>query len=301
MWPGMDLRPVLGFGLLMVLCGCMGPERTLPASSVGPAPRVELLKTQTISDIGAGQAMAIISGRLLVMGDAGTGIVREYSVDLAGMLLVPSGRSITLTRDGSDFLSHPTGLAHDDRYGSFIGNTVKGVGSIHCIDLERALAQGTLDGCVINSVADTAAVNGSRPEFIVFGGRRVIATSDYGRLGNQIRLLDPAALSKSSSTSDAGVQIAALPAGPWVQQMHWIERWQTLVLVQNQVAGLRYRLTFVEGVPAGMPAYTTVDLQHPDDELEGFVMLNNEIGLMLSASRKNNLHWVRLDWPAKQR
>lgn len=270
--------------LLAGVLGCAG------------GPRVDVIKSETLEGLGAGQALAMVDGRLVVMGDSETGVMREYHVDAREMKAEPTGRVILLTRDGIDLLPHPTGLAHDATFGTFLGDTVRRRGTIWRIDLERAWVDGDLDRAVLGQAADTAAVNGSRPEYVIFGGREVVATSDYGPLGNQVRLMDVAKLTNTKETREAGVVVAKLPAGPWVQQLHWIEARQILVLVQNQVAGLKYRLTFVSGLPEGRPRYATVDLRAPIDELEGFAMVSDTVGVMLSSSRKDNLHWVRIDW-----
>lgn len=270
--------------LLAVLSGCTR------------VPHIEVLKTETLNGLGAGQALAIVDGKLVAMGDDDTGIIREYRLDASAMTIVPTGRVISLTREGKDLVPHPTGLAHHDGLGTFVGDTVRRQGTIWRIDLEQAWLDGNLDRAVLGQTADTAAVNGSRPEYVRFAGRLVVATSDYGPMGNQVRLLDVERLAGAKSTREQGVVIAAVPARPWVQQLHWIESRQVLVLVQNQVAGLKYRLTFVSGLAEGRLRYATVDLRSPVDELEGFAMASDSMAVLLSSSRKDNLHWVRIDW-----
>jgi hypothetical protein len=45
-----------------------------------------------------------------------------------------------------------------------------------------------LDAAVLEVLQDAAAINGCRPEFVTTGGRRLLATADYGDIHPEIRL-----------------------------------------------------------------------------------------------------------------
>jgi hypothetical protein len=119
----------------------------------------------------------------------------------------------------------------------------------------------------------------------------VIASSDYGPEGNEVRLYDPERLLAAERTSDEGVLLARFPCGPWVQNLHWIDSLGTLVLVQNQIEGRRYRLTFAQlETGADLTNAPRVDLE-PTDELEGFVLLGGGRCLLVSSARTDNV-WL---------
>lgn len=154
------------------------------------------------------------------------------------------------------------------------------------------LADGNLDRAVLHRIEDNLAVNGTRPEFVEWNGRWLIATSDYGNVNNAIRLYDPEALKKASRSSDPGVLVHQIPCGPWVQNVHWQKQSGTLFPVQNQIRGLKWRLTPVPlKTSKDARALLPIDLS-PADELEGFHMLNEEIGILFSSSRRNNVRFA---------
>ena len=82
-------------------------------------------------------------------------------------------------------------------------------GDVYCIDV----------------VADDAAHNGSRPELVWADGRWLIATADYGRGENELRLYDPDFLFTAASTTDPNVLVMRFPAPPYVHSLHyWAEQ-----------------------------------------------------------------------------
>ncbi len=301
----------------LVLCGCAG-RPTIPPRVAGPEAR--LTDVQSIDNIGAGQGVEVRDGMVYLYGDAHVGIIREYREAAgAAQMLLPTGRSLELTRHGVDLIPHPTGLTHHPDHGTWIGNTVRRKGTLYKIDWDRAWADGNLNNAVLHIVEDDAAVNGTRPEFVRIDNpelgdwlnrsevtaservpssdRWVLATSDYGDTGNEVRLMDPAALERAARTSEPGVVIERWATGPWVQNLHWIDRTQTLVLVQNQIEGLRYRLTplmYTRQGPVPFVVSLPIDLS-PQDELEGFSLLDGTSGILVSASRRNNVYFVALD------
>lgn len=281
----LKVRVVALLSAVLVMGGCR-------ASAVGPSADVCItgLEPVTIEGIGAGQGVSYIDGMVYAYGDAETGVIVELRPAADG--LEPTGRRLVLTVGGVDVAPHPTGLTRREGVGCFMGNTVDGEGTIFVLDWERAWERGTLDGCVLNRVEDDAAVNGSRPELVRWRGRWVVATSDYGDEGNEVRLYEARALRRAVRTSDPGVLVKRFACGPWVQNLHWMESEGLLVLVQNQVEGLRYRLTFGEFDRDGdLRFLDRVDLGHARDELEGFTTWGAGRCALVSSSREEN-GWV---------
>jgi len=251
----------------------------------------------TAQRVGAGQGVFVRDDFLYLYGDAETGIIREYDLAAARAgRLEPTGRDILLTRDGEDLASHPTGLTWHPEYGTLLGDTVNRQGAIYHLDWDRALADGDLDDAVLHVIRDDAAVNGTRPEFVRVDGRWLVATSDYGDMDNAVRLYDPVRLLEVDRTSEEGVLVAEYPCGPFVQTLHWIDDLGTLVLVQNQVAGLRYRFTFarLDGPGRDLRSCPVLDLPGLEDELEGFALLGGGRAVMFSAWPEDNVRFAEV-------
>jgi hypothetical protein len=251
---------------------------------------VELRAAQTLASLGSGQGLEYRDGLVYAYGDADVGLIREYRLHPTIRGLTYTGRELRLTRHGEDLIPHPTGLTHHPRHGTWLGNTVAGQGTLYQIDWNQAWADGNLDRAVLHVVKDDAAVNGTRPEFIRLGRTWYLATSDYGDQGNAVRLYDPRKLARADRTSAPGVLVRTLPCGPWVQNLHWIDEQDALVLVQNQAEGLRWRLTFIRLDGQGdLRNAQTFDGFPQNDELEGFHMLEPPACVFLTSSRENNL------------
>lgn len=268
--------------MLLLAAGCTPSHRDLPLT---------LTRVQTLPDVGAAQGVAMHNGLLYIYGDAETGIVREYRLAAVPYpAVVPTGRVIRLTVGGEDVAPHPTGLTFHPSLGCFLGDTVRRRGRIFHIDFDRALRTGTLDGAILHVVDDDAAVNGTRPEFVFFRGRWLLATSDYGPGPNFVRFYDPQRLATARRTTEPGVEVHRIPCGPWVQTLFYRRETGQLVLVQNQIEGLRWRLTVVDDLelPDGRLG-RVIDFDRPTDELEGFVTVGDRIGVFVTAMRENNL------------
>lgn len=291
--------------LILAACQTTTPPVTRDPSAVRtrddvPCLRITLTGSMTIDDIGAGQGAAVDPPFLYLYGDAQTGIIREYDLAAAReSRLVPTGRFVRLTRNDVDLASHPTGLAINRQLGTFLGDTVDQKGTLYHIDWDVALADSTLDRAVIRIIRDDAGVNGTRPEYCVYNERPAIATSDYGDRANRIRIYDPERLARASRTSSKGVLLASFPCGPFVQSIEWLEASGTLVLVQNQVAGLRSRFTTVKIDPSGVVGCVT-DLERPADELEGFVNLGRGRCLLLTSSPTRNIWFGEFSFESDQ-
>lgn len=276
---------------------------------------------QTVAGVGACQGVALIDGSVWLYGDRnGKGVIKRMQwagpEEINGPKLIDTGETyeLTLYRDFSvkeqpdlrlkpDPIPHPTGLTHHPDFGTFIGNTVNQQGTIYRLFWEGFTESGSLDGWVSNAVQDDLATNGTRPEYVRYNGRWLIATADYGNKNNQLRLYDPEKLAKAKKTSDPGVLVASFDCGPFVQSMHWIDEDRTLVLAQNQTAGLGYRLTLMKFGEGAQPPTVerVIDLGYPNDELEGFAVVvpasQGKPGwaVMTSAMGTGNVSIIR--WP----
>ena len=304
----------------MVGCAPRRAEALGAAATPDGTARVLLLSSSTLEGVGAAQGASLRDGMVYVFGDADTGVIRELRAVPAMRAgdppaLEPTGRDVRLTRGGVDLVPHPTGLAFppasEPGLGVFLSDTVKRKGTIFRIDWERALADGTLDNAVLATINDDAAVNGSRPVYARWRepgtarDRWVIATSDYGPAGNEVRLYDPERLATAARTGEPGVLLARIPCGPWVQALHWIDERRTLVLVQNQIEGLGWRLAFarLDGAREVVSA-PLLDFARPADELEGMCQLTplrdcKALAVMVTSSGTGNVWVAEIEAPAR--
>ena len=258
---------------------------------------VKMHEPLSVEGVGAGQGVEWRDGLFYFYGDRGIGVMREYRV--TDNALEYTGKELQFTVQGADTASHPTGLTWHRDFGTFLGDTVSGKGTIFKIDWESLLEDGNLDNAVINKALDDLAVNGTRPEFVTVDGRAMIATADYGEVENAIRLYDPEALASAEKTSDPGVLIKSIPCTPWVQTIHWMEDRGLLVLVQNQIEGLLWRLTLVDleaSFESGKSEIVQVLDFDPRDELEGFHFVSPELGIFVSSSREDNVIFGDFSW-----
>jgi hypothetical protein len=143
-------------------------------------------------------------------------------------------------------------------------------------------------------------VQGTRPEYVRYGGKWYVATADYGPVRNEVRLYDPERLARAKKTSEPGVLVKKFGCTPWVQNLHWIPEKNILVLIQNQIEGRRWRFTFLDlkkSVEMGQQqVIRTVDIDRAD-ELEGFTLLDNPAtGIAVSSSRRDNVAVMGLGW-----
>lgn len=273
----------------------------------GPSQKISLSLSDPLSvdSLGACQGIAYIDGKAYIYGDREAGVIREYRVEKTTLAFTK--KELRLTQDGRDVINHPTGIAYDGSGPVFIGNSIRlnNEGTawkavIYAVDWEGLLGTGTLDGNLVKVIEDDACIQGTRPEYVSYEGRPYVATSDYGGRSNEVRLYDPQALLKCSRTSEPGVLFKKFSCGPWVQNLHWIPEKDILVLIQNQIEGRRWRLTFVD-LSRSLESGQQVVLHEEDldvaDELEGFALLGDiTTGLAVSSSRRDNARFVRLDW-----
>lgn len=265
------------------------PQSEAPA----PASRWVLGESTTLAGVGRAQGAAVHEGKVYVLGDADTGVIVEFDFDLQ-----PTGRRIALTRDGRDLISHPTGLAFHPRYGVWVGDSPARLfgrrATLYQIYWERALAEGTLDHAVRAVVNDDAARAGSRPVFVRWGSRWLVATADYTRRG-RVRLYDPEKLAAAGHSAADGVVVGAFALEGYTQSLVWEDETGWLYIVQNPHRGRGWRVLVVDlekALVAGRgdaPPALIERIEWPlTSELEGWALLPGQRALFLTSDRENN-------------
>ncbi|MGN8059226.1 hypothetical protein ACTJKN_23270 [Pedobacter sp. 22163] len=261
----------------------------------------KITKTITIDSLGACQGISYQKGRYYLYGDREVGIMREYQ--LKKDLLIDQHKEYKFTFKGENIIKHPTGIAFHKGLPTFVGNSVKqnAAGTIwkaviNCINWEGFLKTRKLDGNLIKSIEDDACIQGTRPEYVNYKGKWFVATADYGNKANEVRLYNPEALSKAHKTSEKGILFKKFTCSPWVQNLHWIADKGILVLIQNQIEGRKWRLTFLDlekSLASGQESVIKVIDTDKPDELEGFTFTDKaNKGIAVSSSRKNNVSFM---------
>ncbi len=282
---------------LLILC-CIGLMNTQAQ------PRSAVRHLQTLDSLGAAQGVAYIQGQLFAYGDREVGVMRAYTVTDTLKYL---HREYQFTVDGKNLINHPTGIAWNGSSPTFVGNTVRlnkegtqWKAVIHAVDWDGLMRTKTLDGNLLATIEDDACIQGTRPEYVRYKDKWMVATADYGPQGNEVRLYDPEKLLTAKKTSEKGVLIGKFSCSPWVQNLHWIPEKGMLVLVQNQIEGRRWRLTFLNleaSMESGEEAVVNVADIDRGDELEGFTLLGDTSnGVAISSSRKNNAALLDIQW-----
>ena len=264
--------------------------------------QVSIEETVTIDSLGACQGVSYQHDYVYLYGDREVGIIRQYQ--WRNHQLNYTGQEYQLTENQEDVIGHPTGLAMQDEMPVFLGNTVRmnpegtiWQAYIYQIDWEGFQRDKTLDGHVLNVIEDDACIQGARPEYVRLGDQWWVATADYGPKDNEVRLYDPQQLTKVKKSSEPGVLHKKFSCGAWVQNLHWLDEEEILVLVQNQEEGKKWRLTFLD-FPASVKqgkaqVIKVVDIDR-DDELEGVTFLNNLTqGIAVTAHRSNNVSYLQ--------
>lgn len=265
-----------------------------------PPRRWVLGEARTLEGVGRAQGATVHEGKLYVYGDAASGVIVEFTLELH-----PTGRRILLTRGGHDLISHPTGLAIHSNYGTYIGDSPWGLfgrgADLYKIDWERALAEGNLDNAVLAKIEDDRARSGSRPEFVRRGQRWLLATADY-REDSEVRLYDPAKLGNGGKTSEEGVLVGSFPLKGRTQSLVWEDETGWLYCVQNPGRGRGWRVLVVDlekALAAGRyhaPGVVVEQVEFDEDsELEGLVLLSANRALFLTSDRRNNARLARLE------
>lgn len=266
---------------------------------------ITLIRSVTVDSLGACQGISYQKGRIFLYGDREVGMIREYKMEKDS--LVYQHKEYLLTKDGTDVINHPTGIAYNGIGPTFIGNSTRmnpegtqWKAVIYCLNWQGLLKKGTLDGNIINIIDDDACIQGTRPEYVKYNNKWYVATADYGNKANEVRLYDPEALSKAAKTSEKGVLFKKFSCTPWVQNLHWIADKGILVLIQNQVEGHKWRFTYIDlkkSVDSGtQQVISEINIEKPD-ELEGFSFTGNKTGgIAVTSSKKNNVTFTRTGW-----
>jgi hypothetical protein len=258
----------------------------------------EIAEARTFTDtaLGAAQGIAVRDGKVYAYGDVYSasprmGVIREYDGDLK-----PTGREVRLGRGGKPLIIHPTGLTWNDRFGTFLGDTVLKKAVIYRLDWSRAWSDGTLDHAVLDTIQDDAAINGCRPTFVEAGGRTLLASADYGDVRPEIRLYDTEALLKAGRTSAPGVVVQRVLCGPFNQNLYWDPTSRRLTCVQNVIEGRGWRLDVIDldraladGRTSGPGVRVGTFTFDPHDELEGYWPLDAQRSLLVKSGRRDNI------------
>ncbi|MBP9750245.1 MAG: hypothetical protein KBC95_00160 [Candidatus Peribacteraceae bacterium] len=239
--------------------------------------------------VGAAQGVARIGAHYYVYGDMGgkEGLIVECDEHA-----VPTGRQVRLPAP----ITHPTGLTHHDRYGTFLGNTVRQQGAIYRINLESALETGTLDGCILHKTEDDTAVNGCRPEFVTLSDTAYLATADYGDVSPTIRLLDPETMQSAVRTGADGIVRHTLPTAPFTQSLWWDG--ERLIAFRNITAGRGWAVDTIDLVAAiakGNALDAARNVLPLTNELEDGFGLGDDRWIFVTSSRTNNIMIGRIE------
>lgn len=283
-------RLVIGLAALCLAatasCGPLSCDSDPNVSYVFPASEV-----QSFPISGSGQGIQVIGDKIYLYGDGETGLVSEFEM-LDGSPH-PTGWTGRLTYDGSDFIPHPTGIAFREGNPTFIGYG----GVIYQVDWDLFREDGDLDRALLRTIRDDEARQGTRPEYVLYGDRWYVATSDYDAVeGNEVRLMDPERLQSANATSEEGVVVYRFPVSAFVQDLHWSDTVGQLVLVQNIRLWKGWKLTVVDieqaiALNSGKDeaVIKTVCFRSVTSELEGFASLPDGQDLLLTADTNNNL------------
>lgn len=267
---------------------------------------LRISQSWSLDSLGACQGVSWQKGRLFLYGDREVGVIREYKMEQDSLVWLQ--KEYRLTEKGQDVINHPTGIAYRPGLPAFIGNSIRlnpegtlWKAVIYSINWEGLLKTGTLDGNLLNTIEDDACIQGTRPEYVQYNNKWLVATADYGGKNNEVRLYDPALLAKAQKTSEKGIVVKKFTCSPWVQNLHWIPGKNILVLIQNQVEGRKWRFTFLDfekSIKARQEqVIKVVDLNERPDELEGFTFLDDrQQGIAVSSSRRNNANKIEIHW-----
>jgi len=237
----------------------------------------------------------------------GPGVIRQFSFHKDAQKvpqLRDTGLEIRLVRHGENVINHPTGLTWNSTYGTFLGDTVTRTkkGTIYHLNWSQMLIDRNLDRAILNVIDDDLAIQGCRPEFVRRDQRWLLASADYGPVKNAVRFYDPELLSTVRRTSSPSVLVGQVSTSPWVQQLHWVDSRNLLVLAQNQIEGRRWRLTVSNPwkvhSPDGLASVPPYDAITDTTELEGFTMLDHEFCVLVSSSRTDNVVLARVTFPS---
>jgi len=257
----------------------------------------QITKTFTLDSLGACQGISYVDEKYFAYGDREVGVMRSYAYQNDSLHY--SGKEYRFTIAGANTIKHPTGIAYRKDMPTFIGNSVRQNAEgtlwkalIYQINWDGFLKTGTLDGNLQNTIEDDACIQGTRPEYVHYRGKWLVATADYGDKANEVRLYDPEVLKRVKKTSEKGVVLFKFKCSPWVQNLHWTNQNGILILIQNQIQGRKWRLTYIDlakSIAKGSEVVLKVIDTDKEDELEGFVLIQgSNKGIAVTSSKKDN-------------
>ncbi|PWS26305.1 hypothetical protein DHW03_16085 [Pedobacter yonginense] len=264
-----------------------------------------ITKSFTLDSLGACQGISNQKGTYFLYGEREIGVMRAYT--LKNDSLIDQNKEYRFTIKGKNVIKHPTGIAFKPGMPTFIGNSVRQnpegtlwKAMIYSIKWEGFLKSKTLDGNLLNTIEDDACIQGTRPEYVKHKGKWFMATADYGNKANEVRLYHAGKLAKAAKTSEAGLLYKKFTCSPWVQNLHFVADKGILILIQNQIEGRKWRLTFLDlekSIASGHEEVLKVIDTDKADELEGFTLTDDESkAIAVSSSRKNNVSLMNLVW-----
>jgi hypothetical protein len=264
-----------------------------------------LVRETTVDSLGACQGISHQGKRIFLYGDREVGVIRQFKWQHDSLIYI--NKEYKLTQNSRDVIGHPTGIAYNGGDKVFIGNSIRlnkegtqWKAVIYQVNWTGLQKTGTLDGNLISTIDDDACIQGTRPEYVKYNNKWYVATADYGGKNNEVRLYDAEKLSHCSKTSEPGVLYKKFTCTPWVQNLYWVADKGILILVQNQIEGRKWRLTYVDlkrSIDTGtMQVIKQVDMDNRNDELEGFAMIDGQKGIAVSSSHKNNVSYTRTAW-----
>ncbi len=265
--------------------------------------KAQITKTFTLDSLGACQGISYINDKYFAYGDREIGVMRSYT--FKDDSLHYSGKEYRFTIAGVNSIKHPTGIAYHKGLPTFVGNSVRQNAEgtlwkalIYHIDWDGFLKTGTLDGNLKNTIEDDACIQGTRPEYVFYKGKWLVATADYGEKANEVRLYDPKMLKTVKKTSEKGVVLFRFKCSPLVQNLHWINDKGVLILIQNQIEGRKWRLTYIDlakSIDKGSEVVLKVIETDKADELEGLTLIKGtEKGIAVSSAKKDNASIILL-------
>ncbi len=124
----------------------------------------------------------------------------------------------------------------------------------------------------------------------------MLATAAYGDVRPAVRLYDPDRLLAAGRSAAPAVCVAAIPCGPFNQNLAWDAATGQLTCEQNVVAGLGWKLDVFDlekAVAAGCkfgPARVRTLIFKPHSEMEGWLRLPDGREVYVTSSPKHNIY-----------
>jgi hypothetical protein len=275
---------------------------TIGAYNGFKAPVIAIRKTQSVDSLGACQGVAVHGNTVFLYGDREVGVLRQYKIQ--GDSLAYLGRETRLTINDTDVINHPTGIAYQPGQPVFMGNSIrlnkegtKWKAVIYLLDWKKLLQQPTLDGALLNTIDDDTCIQGTRPEYVRYKNKWYVATADYGPARNEVRLYDPKALAAAKKTSQPGVCVFKFRCSPWVQNLWFNANDNKLALVQNQIEGRRWKISWLDleqSIAKGNEVILDTVVTDRADELEGFAMSPDaKTGIAVTSARVDNVNFMQ--------